>query len=76
MLKMYAPQLVLPLAVFVAGDFVSSSDAGPLPTSPVFYPSPWSAGGPDGWDDAYQRAHEFGQYTRISSCLLSICLRL
>ncbi|KAI0520874.1 glycosyl hydrolase family 3 N terminal domain-containing protein [Xylaria bambusicola] len=52
-------QLVLTFALLVVGDAASSLDADPIPTSPVFYPSPWSAGGPDGWDAAYQRAHEF-----------------
>lgn len=26
---------------------------------PEFFPSPWSSGGPDGWDEAYARAREF-----------------
>ncbi|KAJ3577296.1 hypothetical protein NPX13_g3273 [Xylaria arbuscula] len=51
--------LVLAFAFLFARAAVSSSDADSLATSPVFYPSPWSAGGPDGWDAAYQRAHEF-----------------
>ncbi|KAI1349208.1 glycosyl hydrolase family 3 N terminal domain-containing protein [Xylaria sp. FL0043] len=38
---------------------VSTSLADPAPSSPDSYPSPWSAGGPDGWDDAYLRAHQF-----------------
>lgn len=24
-----------------------------------FYPSTWGSGGPDGWDDAYEKAREF-----------------
>ncbi|KAK5624993.1 hypothetical protein RRF57_000709 [Xylaria bambusicola] len=56
---MHMRQLVLVFATLLVGDVVSFSGADPLPTSPVFYPSPWSAGGPDGWDAAYQRAHEF-----------------
>ncbi|KAI0535022.1 glycosyl hydrolase family 3 N terminal domain-containing protein [Xylaria digitata] len=55
-MKMYVRSLALIFALFVASDGISSADSAP--TSPESYPSPWSAGGPDGWDDAYRRAHE------------------
>ncbi|KAI0974693.1 glycosyl hydrolase family 3 N terminal domain-containing protein [Xylaria arbuscula] len=54
---MYVRPLALVFALVIATDSASSVDS--LPTSPDSYPSPWSAGGPDGWDAAYLRAHKF-----------------
>ncbi|KAI1192612.1 glycosyl hydrolase family 3 N terminal domain-containing protein [Nemania serpens] len=54
---MYARRLALVFALLVAKDGLSFAD--PAPALPDFYPSPWGSGGPDGWDDAYARAHEF-----------------
>ncbi|RYC60055.1 hypothetical protein CHU98_g6175 [Xylaria longipes] len=54
---MHVLPLTLVLALLVGSDGASFADSAP--TAPEFYPSPWSAGGPDGWDDAYKRAHEF-----------------
>ncbi|KAI0799347.1 glycosyl hydrolase family 3 N terminal domain-containing protein [Xylaria sp. FL0064] len=54
---MYAKSLALVLTLALVSG--STSLADPAPSSPDSYPSPWSAGGPDGWDDAYLRAHQF-----------------
>lgn len=54
---MYGRHLALAFALLVASGGVSCAD--PAATLPDFYPSPWSSGGPDGWDEAYARAQEF-----------------
>ncbi|KAI1157740.1 glycosyl hydrolase family 3 N terminal domain-containing protein [Nemania serpens] len=56
-MMMYVRRLAVVFALLVASDGLSFAD--PAPTLPDFYPSPWGSGGPDGWDDAYARAHEF-----------------
>ncbi|KAI3339304.1 glycosyl hydrolase family 3 N terminal domain-containing protein [Ustulina deusta] len=56
-MKMNVRPLSLVLALLVASHSTSFADSAP--TSPDSYPSPWSSGGPDGWDAAYLRAHEF-----------------
>ncbi|GAW26142.1 putative glycoside hydrolase family 3 protein [Rosellinia necatrix] len=54
---MYLRLTALALAALAARG--GTSFAAEAPTSPEFYPSPWGTGGPDGWDAAYARAHEF-----------------
>ncbi|KAI1809181.1 glycoside hydrolase family 3 protein [Poronia punctata] len=54
---MYICRLSVAFTLFTANVIVSAS--GSPPTSPDFFPSPWSAGGPDGWDAAYARARAF-----------------
>ncbi|KAI0404102.1 glycosyl hydrolase family 3 N terminal domain-containing protein [Xylaria palmicola] len=54
---MYKHLFAIALALIVAADGASSEDSPA--TLPIFYPSPWGSGGPDGWDEAYERAHEF-----------------
>jgi beta-glucosidase len=56
-MKMHGRQLALIFAFLAASDGVLGADSAP--TLPDFYPSPWSSGGPDGWDAAYARAQEF-----------------
>jgi beta-glucosidase len=54
---MYVLSLPLLFAFLIASNGASNADT--LATLPEYFPSPWSAGGPDGWDDAYERAREF-----------------
>ncbi|KAI0205981.1 glycosyl hydrolase family 3 N terminal domain-containing protein [Astrocystis sublimbata] len=54
---MKIPTLITVISILAGSNGALVAD--PVPTAAEFYPSPWSAGGPDGWDDAYKRAHEF-----------------
>ncbi|KAI8627478.1 glycoside hydrolase family 3 protein [Xylariaceae sp. FL1651] len=54
---MYAQPLALVFSLLVT--YYGTVYADAPPTSPESFPSPWSAGGPDGWDTAYKRAQEF-----------------
>jgi hypothetical protein len=54
---MYMQPLSLVVVLLIARCGTSFADSPS--TLPEFFPSPWSAGGPDGWDDAYARAREF-----------------
>ncbi|KAI0438663.1 glycosyl hydrolase family 3 N terminal domain-containing protein [Xylaria telfairii] len=54
---MYVFPLTLTLALLAGINGAAFADSAPSVSN--FYPSPWSSGGPDGWDDAYKRAHEF-----------------
>lgn len=54
---MFSRPAALVIALLLANDGISNAD--PAPTSPESYPSPWGVGGPDGWDAAYAKAHEF-----------------
>ncbi|KAI0394463.1 glycoside hydrolase family 3 protein [Xylariaceae sp. FL0594] len=54
---MYAQRLILAFMLILSAKLCVSGDTpSPLPD---FYPSPWSSGGPGGWDDAYARARAF-----------------
>jgi len=55
-MMIYAQRLVLAFALLSASGCVLADTPAALPD---FYPSPWSAGGPDGWDAAYARARAF-----------------
>ncbi|KAI0424068.1 glycosyl hydrolase family 3 N terminal domain-containing protein [Xylaria sp. FL1042] len=54
---MYLRSLALVFALTIVNGGTSLADSAP--TSPDSYPSPWSSGGPDGWDAAYLKAHQF-----------------
>jgi beta-glucosidase len=50
----------------LAAGFLLAVSSFAQESEPAIYPSPWGSGGPDGWDEAYEKARAFVQQLTLT----------